>query len=139
MYINILNTFGIDTMHSSGDDWPHWNELYEAEDWISAYVYKYSRCKLQSKEKWGSLRYEYVWPLAYRQNGPIIHLPFPLFHRIIKWHGGEGKLPRYLFYWTNSWLYYKWMKWGNRMLKRAVEKACIKFPNVVTEITEDLE
>lgn len=122
-------------MHSWYDDppWPHWNELYEAEDWIAAYVYKWSKCRLQSKEKYGTIRYEHVWPPA-KGAGPIIQLPFPLFHKEIQGH----KFPRYLLFWTSSWLYYKWMWWGDKMLGRAVRKACIKFPNVVKEITNDL-
>ena len=120
--------------HIWGDDWLHWAELYEAEKYIRNYVYKWSRCRLQSKEKWGTLRYQYIWPPAYRRNGPIIQLPFPLFHKIVR---GE-KFPRYLLFWTNSWLYYKWMVWGHKMLGQAVRNACNKFPNVVKEITEDL-
>lgn len=117
-----------------GDDWPHWNELYQAENWIADYVYTYSRCRLQSKEKWGQLRYEHVWPPTIGKNGPIIRLPFPLFHKTIL----GGKYPRYLIFWTSSWLYYKWMWWGTKMLRRAVRLACVKFPNVINEITADL-
>ncbi len=122
-------------MHSWGDNWPHWDELYKAEQWIAAYVYKWSWCRLQSKEKWGSIRYEHIWPPAYKRNGPIIQLPFPFFHKMIHGH----LYPRYLIHWTSSWLYYRWMWWGDRMLGQAVRLACIKFPNVVEEITEDLK
>lgn len=155
MFINILNIFGTEVamsdymsyeefealinrqkirVHIWGDDWPHWAELYAAEVWIADYVYKWSKCRLQSKEKWGSLRYERIWPPS-RGAGPVIQLPFPLFHRTIQGH----KFPRYLFFWTNSWLYHKWMLWGHRMLKTAVRLACKKFPNVVAEITGDLK
>lgn len=122
------------TYHIWGDDWPHWNELYEAETFIINYVYRYSWCRLSCKEKYGTIRYEHVWPPAWRGNGPIIQLPFPLFHKMIQGH----KFPRYLIFWTSSWLYYKWMWWGDRMVARAVRKACIKYPNVVAEITDDL-
>lgn len=125
-------------MHSWGDDWPHWQELYAANHWISDYVYKWSWCRLQSKEKWGSLRYEYVWPPTLKRNGPVIRVPF----LVKKINFGDGKVLNghyYILYWTNSWLYYKWMAYGTRVLRRAVKKACLKFPNVVKEITEDLE
>ena len=124
--------------HYWGDDWEHWDELYEAERFISAYVYKWSWCRLHSKEKWGELRYEYIWPPTYGRNGPIIALPFPLFHRKLIINGKEEKFKRYILFWTSSWLYYKWRAWGDRILRRAVRKACIKFPNVVEEITGDL-
>ncbi len=125
-------------MHSWGDDWPHWNELHEAEKFIGAYVYKWSRCRLQSKEKWGTLRYEHIWPPTYGSNGPIIPLPFPLFSKTLIINGKEEKFKRFLFFWTSSWLYYKWMKWGDKMLGRAVNKAYKKFPNVIKEIRADL-
>jgi len=120
--------------HCWNDNWPHWKELYEAEEYIAGYVYKWSRCRLQSKEKWGQLRYEHIWPPSSRLNGPIVQLPFPLFAKTIE---GE-KFPRYLIYWTSSWLYYKWMRLGEIVLRRGVKKACKKFPNVVKEITADL-
>ncbi len=127
-------------MHSWYEEppWPHWDELYEAENYIAAYVYKWSRCRLQSKEKWGTIRYEHIWPPCMGRNGPIIQLPFPLFHKVIIHGDQEHKYPRYVLFWTSSWLYYKWMRWGDKMLGRAVREACIKFPNVAAEITEDL-
>ncbi len=123
--------------HEWGDSWPHWDELYEAEHWIANYVYTHSLCRLQSKEKYGTIRYEHIWPPA-KGAGPIIKLPFPIFHKKIIFGGEIHKFPRYLLFWTSSWLYYKWRSWGDKMLGRAVKKACIKFPNVIKEITEDL-
>ena|SRR6188508_1455797 len=121
-------------MHSWNDDWPHWAELYEAQKYITKYVKRYSVCRLWSKEKWGGLRYEYVWPPTYGENGPVIKLPFPLFYKTIQ---GE-KFPRYLLFWTSSWLYYKWMHLGEWVLKKAVLSACKKFPNVKHEIMADM-
>lgn len=123
--------------HSWGDSWPHWNELYQAEIYIGNYVYKWSRCRLQSKEKWGTLRYEHIWPPVVGYNGPVITLP-KIFDKTIVIGGKPYKLSRYLINWTNSWLYYKWMKLGDYVLRIAVKKACIKFPNVVEEITCEL-
>lgn len=119
--------------HEWGDDWPHWNELYEAETWIANYVHKWTRCRMQSKEKYGTIRYEHIWPPTIGRNGPIIALP-KMFDKTI----GKHKYPRYLIYWSSSWLYYKWMKLGDWVLGMAVKKACIKFPNVAKEITCDL-
>jgi hypothetical protein len=122
------------SVHCWGDDWPHWNELYAAGDWIERYVYKHSLCKLHWKEKWGQLRYERILPPAYKNNGPIVKLPFPLFYKTI----AGKKFPRYLIYWTASKLYYMWMRLGERALKKAVKKASKKFPNVVKEIRANI-
>ncbi len=122
-------------MHSWGDDWPHWNELYEAENYIIAYVSKYSKCRLSSKEKWGTLRYEYVYPPGSRAWWFSLKLPWK---KTIKFKDTEYKINRYLFCWPTSWLYYQWMRFGTYTLKKAVKNACIKFPNVAKELTVDL-
>lgn len=123
-------------MHSWVDDWPHWQELYEAEEYIRDYVYKWSRCRLQSKEKWGSIRYEHVWPPGFRNHRLSIKLPWK---KTIKWEGWECKADCYLFDWPSSRLFYQWMRFGDWVLGIAVRKACIKFPNVVKEITCNLD
>lgn len=118
--------------HIWGDDWPHWDDLYKAESYISAYVYKYSFCRLMSKEKYGTIRYEYVYPPFSRKHWRIM---VPYFRR----HTSLGDFPYYFFYWQTSVLYNAWRWWGYKMLGRAVRKACVKFPNVVKELTDDLE
>ncbi len=46
--------------HEWGDDWPYWNELYKAEQYIVKMVYRLSLCRLSSKEKYGTIRYEFL-------------------------------------------------------------------------------
>ena len=121
------------TFHVWGDDWPHWNELYTAEDYIQAYVYKWSRCRLQSKEKWGTLRYERVLPPC-KGCGFTITAPWKK-----KYSWAKEPIHPIIYMWSDSWLYYKWMWCGTKMLRRAVDKACILYPNVVKEITDDLD
>lgn len=118
--------------HTWGNSWPHWEELYKAEEWIYRYVKKYSLCILISKEKWGSLRYEWVFPPFARKQWRI-KIPF------LKKKTPYGDFPYYLFYWQTSFIYNLWRWWGYKMLNRAVNKACIKFPNVVAELKDDLE
>ncbi len=101
------NLFDYTPCHIWGDAWPYWNELYQAEDYIQKYVYRYSRCRLSSKEKYGTIRYEFVTP------------------------------PRWTWYIWNCWLYFKWVRIGNWVLKRAVVRAAKKFPNVKNEILDD--
>jgi hypothetical protein len=120
-------------MHSWNDDWPYWNELHEAEDWIGEYVYRWSLCSLQSKEKWGMLRYEWVWPPGTHKSWNYFKLPYIKKH--IPLPDGNCLEGHYCpFMWNSSWLYYKWMRYGTWILKRAVKKAKLKFPNVVKEL-----
>lgn len=95
------------TYHEWGDSWPHWNELYQAEQYIFKYVKKYSFCYLSLKEKYGTLRYEFINP------------------------------PRWSWYIFDCWLYFKWIKLGQFVLNKAVCSACKKFPNVKAEILDD--
>ena len=47
-------------MHIWGDDWPHWQQLHESHDNIVRRFEKETRLYLSSKEKWGTLRWEWV-------------------------------------------------------------------------------
>lgn len=119
------------TFHTWGSGWPHWEELNDAGDYIADYVYRHSWCRLSWKEKWGTLRYEEIYPPAYKNVGPIITLPF------IKQTIDGRKYPIYLLFWTSSWLYYKWRAYGVKQMRIAIDLACEKFPNVKAEIRED--
>lgn len=124
------------TYHIWGDDWPHWAELYEAEEFIINYVYKWSRCSLVSKEKYGTLRYEWLFPpFGGCRFGPHIKLPY--FTRTYEWNGVKEKHPIYLWIWNQSSIYRKWEQFGHWVLQKAIKKASIKFPNVAEEIRED--
>jgi hypothetical protein len=101
-------------MHIWGDDWfeAHGDELYDAMQFIQEDLYKYSRCRLICKEKYGTIRYEWLLP------------PYgALFYR--------NKVHRW---WLNSWLYYKWTAYGYKCLRRAVYKAILKWPHLYHEI-----
>lgn len=119
-------------MHSWGDDWPHWNELYTAERYIEDYVYKWSRCKLHSKEKWGMIRYSSINPPC-KGCGFTISAPWT---KVVSW--SEKPIHPILFMWSACWLYHQWKRFGNYIFGRAVRKACKLYPNVVKEITADL-
>jgi len=49
-------------MHIWGDEWfeKHGENLREAEQWIAEEVFARTGHRLSSKEKYGSLRYEYI-------------------------------------------------------------------------------
>ena len=103
--------------HEWGDEDFDWNSLYEAQSYIFDYVYKYSRCRVITKEKYGTIRYEYIFP------------PYgTLFYR--------SKLQRL---WCRSFLYRLWIKLGKKVLESAVYSACEKYPTVKAEILADFE
>ena len=120
--------------------WPYWQELRDAEEFIQEYVYKKSRCRLFSKEKWGTLRYERILPPAHfipkwRYNGCGFTITTPWKSKY-KWDKEPTR--HVLFMWTSCWLYYKWMWWGDKMLGKAVKLAILKWPYLEKEITADL-
>jgi len=137
------------TIHYWGDDWPHWNELYEAGNYIHNFVYKYSRCRLVYKEKYGTLRYEWMLPPPHSCFSRWeITVPFIRYNtELIKQENNKllfkrhynfnGKCKLVLWRWHDSWLYSQWAKLGRRMLRRAVLSACKKFTNVRREIYTD--
>ncbi len=48
--------------HEWGDDnWAHWVELYKAECWINAIFERCRKKHMHSKEKYGTIRYEYTY------------------------------------------------------------------------------
>lgn len=101
--------------HIWGDDWPHWKELYEAQDFIYEHTYRWSRCRLSSKEKYGTIRYEYVFPPY-----TVTWSKSPLQH-----------------YWMNSRLAGLWANFGWYMCGRAIKKAIKRWPHLEDELCED--
>jgi len=50
--------------HEWGDDWPYWDDLYRAEKFIYTWTYRLAGLRLLSKEKYGTIRYEYLFGLG---------------------------------------------------------------------------
>ena len=103
--------------HIWGDDWPHWNDLYAAEDYIYKLVKLFTRCTLVSKEKYGTIRYEYIFPPQ----------------------GGLCYRSWYKHMWIHSWLYYQWQKLGWRVCAWAIKKATRKWPYLTHELVMDFD
>lgn len=129
--------------HDWSDPWfeKHGNTLYKAQGYIHDYVYKWSWCRLMSKEKYGTIRYEWVLPPGGRLSGiKHISLPFPLFHKKIKIGNGEiikGHIVLWSWQSYYSWTYRKWEQFGWWMTDIAIEKACKKWPEVSKELRAD--
>lgn len=134
-------------MHSWGDDWPHWNDLYEAERFIIDYVYKHSWCRLSCKEKWGTIRYEWVFPPRsgiYCKPWTCVRIPFvwkeynkntKKFHFVFEKTAGLKGYP--VWRWCDSWLHNKWEYFGWKTVDRAIVLACRKWPQVRKELLAD--
>ena len=119
------------THHIWGDDWFEKNggDLYDAQVYIIEYVKRWSGCYVSLKEKYGTIRYEWVCPQGY---GEYFKLPGMLDKRT-----SYGRIPRYLWCWDYSNpLYRCWVRYGKWVLTRAIKKACKKWPNIADELTD---
>lgn len=48
-------------MHNWHDSWPHWGILYNAQYYFGELYYRCTKKRPITKEKWGSIRYEFDW------------------------------------------------------------------------------
>lgn len=115
--------------HVRGDDWPHWPKLYEAEIYMFEFVYKRSFCELRSKEKYGTIRYEWLFPPGSRFS---IRIPY------MKIKVGKEKFDM-IWCWSLCWVYRLWKRYGKWTLNRAVKKACKKWPEIKDELLADYD
>lgn len=125
------------TYHIWGDEWfkKYGDQLYSAQSFIYSYVKKWTRCVVITKEKYGTIRYEYIFaPGGSIRFGPAIKLP-----AIFDKHTTYGRCPRFLFIWNQCWVYRTWIQLGKRVLKRAIRIACEKYPDVKDEILADAD
>jgi hypothetical protein len=101
--------------HEWGDEWFEVNgdNLNSAMDYIFNYVYKYTRYKVMMKEKYGTIRYEMLYPQPYH---------FTKFYH--KW--GIYRMVGHIQF-----------KLAMIMLKRAVMNAADLWPSISEEILED--
>jgi len=119
--------------HFWGDSWTHWEDLEKAETYIHNEVYRKTRCYLISKEKYGSIRYQYIVP-------PKGHACMRKYAVYAPWtrHTRHGSYQPLLFCWNESWLYDKWQAWGWRQTRNAVYRAVLKWPHLKDELLSDL-
>lgn len=134
-------------MHLWNDDWPYWNDLYEAEKFISSYVYKHSWCRVMMKEKYGTLKYEWVLPprsALFTRPWTCIRIPFlwtkynketKKFHFVFELSRLKEGYP--IWRWCDSWIHYKWEQYGWKTLDKAIQLACRKWPKCRKEIYSD--
>lgn len=104
-------------MHDWGDDWfeQYGDDLYRAQRYIYDFTKRWSLCRLCSKEKYGTIRYEWIFP------------PY----------GGIYWNQWYSRWWTQSWIYRKWCHFGAYICGVAVKKAVKRWPHLETELCSD--
>lgn len=119
--------------HDWSDEDFDWKGLNEAQDFIRKYVKTWSRCNVITKEKYGTIRYEWLFP----PGGSVrygFHIKLPYFTRSNKY---MDNIPIVLWRWQDSIIYRLWFKLGVYTLNKAVHKAVKKWPHLKDEILED--
>ena len=104
-------------MHEWGDEFfqQYGPELNKAMDYIRDYVYYRSNYWVMMKEKYGTIRYEFLYPQPYVYRS--------------KWD--KNKIIQCIRYYK-----FRLAMW---LLDRAIKKACKKFPHIREEILWDRE
>jgi len=133
------------TYHQWGDTWFAQNgkELQRAEDYICQFVKRYSLCSVVMKEKYGTLRYEHIFPPGAQQTiTKLDYLLIKLFgSKEVQFLTQEAKtgftVPR--VQWNGSFVYSKWVGFGKFVLKIAIKRAAKKFPDVREELLADYD
>lgn len=120
--------------HFWGDKDFDWEGLNKVMRYIYNYVYKRSLVRVSMKEKFGTIRYEWIFiPGESVRAGFRITLPF--FRRKSKYIK-EG-MPIVIWSWYDSIIARLWRRYGYWLLKRAIFKAVAKWPHLEDEIFED--
>jgi len=104
-------------MHDWGDEDFDWDLLYTVHNQIMHDVKLRTGCTIVSKEKYGSLRFEYVVP----PKGTACFIRSKL----------QG-------YWIRTWLYRRWELWGWRVLLDVCLTAARDYPTLRDEILSDI-
>ena len=125
--------------HYWGDDWfeKYGDDLCNAGAYISKFTKRWSRCYLIYKEKFGSLRYEYIVP----PKGSVVSLRFCIkapWKRKHRWGDEEFEYHPVLFAWNECWLYRKWELFGAWVCCVAIKRAIKKWPHLEDELCQDL-
>lgn len=101
-------------MHSWNDEWfkQYGKQLHDAENYIRHKTKLWSGCLLSSKEKYGTIRYEHLYPLWWR-------------------YAYRNVIIQYC--------YYKHKNLGRFVVRIVVKRACKKWPDIQEEILDDFD
>ena len=121
-------------MHRYGDDWPHWDKLHRAIYEVLDYWRKY-RLGSHGKEKWGTFRDHVYW-----SDGTLHSLVYPGYV-YIQWrwfyYNIDYPIIRRLVYYSG--LLFLLNRWQRFIYRRGIELALRKYPEVVYELTCELD
>lgn len=123
-------------MHYWGDSWPFWDDLNGAHRWITEELNKRTWCSLWSKEKYGTIRYEYVVAPGGSpyQNKYGFITPMWFFPKETKY----GPLARCYWYWSQCRIVHKWQNWAWLKLWVIIQEAVTKWPHLKVELEQDI-
>lgn len=120
--------------HEWHDDWPHWNDLYEAQSYIFKNVRWWSGCKLMMKEKYGTIRYSFMFP-----PGCSVRMDYKI---VAPWKVKSKFNDEYyrpvLWWWGGSWIIIWWARFGWWVARKVIFRAVKKWPHIENEILSDL-
>ncbi len=129
-------------MHCWGDEWfeKYGDDLYKAHNYISDFTYRWTRCRLCAKEKYGTIRYEWMFPpgggVFYRY---AIWTPWKISTTLTL--GGEKHTfppsQKLIWAWNESWLYRRWATFGWYVCGIAIKKAIKRWPYLEVELCSD--
>lgn len=124
-------------MHSWGDDWEGWDDLYAAEKVLWFYGKKLGNIDGYIKEKWGSLR----WSASIRAPHSL-HDIVKAGHVAYRWSPDRHPFLCLLDNFSKSYMClfsYAFFRYRKFMYGFAYHMACRKYPKVKPEILEDTE
>lgn len=125
--------------HYWGDEDFDWEALHQAGTFIAHYCKTRAWLVLHWKEKYGTLRYEFLTSTLFSQHTPIHSLwrPGHLYYRYsIRCRKIDEFIGRILWSLGITKLVQKYQLF---ILRRAVELAKQKYPHIADEITDDLD
>jgi hypothetical protein len=126
-------------MHSWGDSWfrKYGEDLHNAGSFISRYCRTRAHLCIHWKEKWGTLRFEFIGSCIFDRYWPIHSIFYPghLFYRFPKWMlKVDWAVGCVLFGLGIGQLIQRYQLF---ILRRAINLAVKKWPHIEKEITAD--
>ena len=118
--------------HKWGDDWPHWEDLCDAEAECERLARRYRLPVHQIKEKWGELRF--YCHLGYTSLHDMTH-PGYHFNRYPKWLWWLNCMVFTCHSFPWRWLvYWPTMQLHRRLYRHLYKKLVAKWPHITEEI-----
>ena len=116
--------------HEWGDEWPHWDTLYEAQRYIGKNTWRYAKIRILSKEKYGTIRYEHFLGIrSFMFYGNSIE------YKILSKIPYAGKKMAALWFRRRFWIF---PNLRFKIFEIVLYCASRKYPQVAAEILDDI-